>query len=49
LPADASVALQESLGFTGLGSFTEVGFKFDEYIDVGYWHSFSRNIILDRE
>lgn len=37
LPNDASVALHERLGFTKVGHFTEVGRKFDEWIDVGYW------------
>ncbi|WP_430868087.1 GNAT family N-acetyltransferase [Demequina aurantiaca] len=37
LPNDASVALHERLGFTFAGTFTEVGRKFDQWIDVGHW------------
>ena len=37
LPNDASVALHEKLGFEKIGQFKEVGFKFDKWIDVGYW------------
>lgn len=37
LPNDASVALHEKLGFEKVGQFSEVGFKFDRWVDVGYW------------
>lgn len=37
LPNEASIALHESLGFKKIGQFIEVGSKFDEFIDVGYW------------
>lgn len=37
LPNDASRALHEKLGFKKIGEFKEVGFKFDRWIDVGYW------------
>lgn len=37
LPNEASVALHERLGFTHAGTLTEVGRKFDRWIDVGYW------------
>ncbi len=37
LPNPASVALHEKLGFTKAAHFKEVGWKFDEWIDVGYW------------
>lgn len=37
LPNDASVALHEKLGFEKVGQFREVGFKFDRWVDVGYW------------
>jgi phosphinothricin acetyltransferase len=37
LPNDASVRLHESLGFRRTGGFTEVGWKQDRWIDVGYW------------
>ena len=37
LPNDASVALHEKLGFRKAAHYREVGFKFDRWIDVGYW------------
>ena len=37
LPNEASVKLHESLGFVKTGHFSEVGFKFGRWIDVGYW------------
>ena len=37
LPNPASVALHERLGFHKVAHFAEVGFKFDRWIDVGYW------------
>jgi L-amino acid N-acyltransferase YncA len=37
LPNPASVALHESLGFTKVAEFQEVGFKFNRWINVGYW------------
>ncbi len=37
LPNDASVGLHESLGFTRVGAFSEIGRKFDRWIDVGFW------------
>lgn len=37
LPNDASRALHEKLGFKKIGAFKEVGYKFDRWIDVGYW------------
>ncbi len=37
LPNEASIALHEKLGFKYLGKFDEVGLKFNNYIDVGYW------------
>lgn len=36
-PNGASVALHEKLGFEKVALFREVGFKFDRWIDVGYW------------
>jgi len=32
----ASIALQESLGFERIGTFREVGFKFNRWLDVTY-------------
>lgn len=37
LPNDASVKLHESLGFKKVAHFQEVGFKFNQWIDVGFW------------
>ena len=37
LPNEASIALHEKFGFEKIGQFREVGFKFDRWIDVGYW------------
>ena len=42
LPNGASVALHEKLGFKKIGVFTQVGWKFDRWVDVGYWE-----LILD--
>ena len=36
-PNTTSVALHEKLGFTKIGQFKEVGWKFEQWIDVGYW------------
>jgi phosphinothricin acetyltransferase len=37
LPNSASVGLHESVGFTPVGVYREVGFKFGRYHDVGWW------------
>lgn len=37
LPNPASVALHEKLGMKKVAHFSEVGFKFDRWLDVGYW------------
>ena len=37
LPNPASVALHEKLGFAKIGHFKEVGWKFGQWVDVGYW------------
>ncbi|MDV7188200.1 arsinothricin resistance N-acetyltransferase ArsN1 family B [Lutibacter sp. TH_r2] len=37
LPNKASVAIHEKFGFKKVAHFTEVGFKFNKWIDVGYW------------
>jgi phosphinothricin acetyltransferase len=37
LPNDASTGLHEKLGFQKIAHFKEVGWKFDRWIDVGYW------------
>jgi len=37
LPNEASVALHEKFGLRKVAQFEEVGFKFNRWIDVGYW------------
>jgi phosphinothricin acetyltransferase len=37
LPNEASVALHEKFGFSKVAHFREVGFKFNKWIDAGYW------------
>ncbi|WP_460117775.1 arsinothricin resistance N-acetyltransferase ArsN1 family B [Pseudomonas sp. S2_C03] len=37
LPNEGSVGLHESMGFTPIGIYPEVGFKFGKWHDVGYW------------
>lgn len=37
LPNDASVSLHEKFGMVKVAHFCEVGFKFNRWIDVGYW------------
>lgn len=37
LPNPASVALHEKFGFRKVAHFKETGFKFGQWIDVGYW------------
>jgi len=37
LPNDRSVALHEKLGFRKVGRFEEIGYKFNTWLDVGFW------------
>lgn len=37
LPNPSSVALHERLGFKKVAHFEQVGYKKDQWIDVGYW------------
>jgi phosphinothricin acetyltransferase len=37
LPNEASIALHEKFGFRKVAHFKETGFKFGQWIDVGYW------------
>ncbi len=37
LPNEPSVGLHESMGFLRAGAFTQVGYKFGLWHDVGYW------------
>lgn len=43
LPNVASVALHERLGFEKVAHFREVGIKFGQWIDVGYWQRRLKN------
>lgn len=40
LPNQASVAFHEKLGFRNVARFEQVGRKFNQWIDVGYWQLF---------
>lgn len=37
LPNTGSIVLHEKMGFKNVAQFAEVGFKFDKWLDVGYW------------
>lgn len=37
LPNQASIRLHERFGMQKAAHFSEVGFKFDRWVDVGYW------------
>lgn len=37
IPNPGSIALHEKLGFEKIGHFKEVGFKNNQWLDVGYW------------
>ena len=37
IPNEASVGLHEKMGFVKAGHFKEVGYKFDQWLDVGFW------------
>lgn len=37
LPNNASISLHEKLNFKKVAHFQQVGFKFNQWIDVGYW------------
>ena len=39
LPNPASVALHENFGMQKVAHFSEVGYKFNQWIDVGYWQA----------
>jgi len=43
LPNDRSVALHEKFGFREIGRFSEVGRKFGQWLDMGYWE-----LLLDK-
>jgi len=37
LPNPASIALHEKFGLVKVAHFAKIGFKFEKWIDVGYW------------
>lgn len=37
LPNEASVKLHEKLGFESIGTFKNIGYKFEKWWDVGWW------------
>lgn len=37
LPNPASIALHEKFGMKKVAQFSEIGFKFGKWVDVGYW------------
>ncbi len=37
LPNPASIALHEKLGMTKVAHFHQVGYKFNQWLDTGYW------------
>lgn len=37
LPNEASIALHEKFGMEKVAHFGEMGYKFDRWIDIGYW------------
>lgn len=43
LPNDASVALHEKFGMTKVAHFYQVGTKFGQWLDVGYWQLLLQN------
>jgi L-amino acid N-acyltransferase YncA len=43
LPNPRSIALHEKLGFEKVAHFREVGFKFGQWLDVGYWQLIMKN------
>lgn len=43
LPNAASVALHEKFGMRKVAHFPEVGYKFDCWLDVGYWQTMLAN------
>lgn len=37
IPNEASIGLHEKTGFSQTALFSEVGYKFSRWLDVGYW------------
>jgi phosphinothricin acetyltransferase len=49
LPNDASVALHEKFAMKRVALFREVGIKFGQWIDVGYWQRLMNSNQTDRK
>lgn len=47
LPNAASVALHEKMGMQQVAHFKQVGFKFNQWIDVGYWQLVLSNTAIN--
>jgi phosphinothricin acetyltransferase len=45
LPNPESIRLHEKLGFIKVAQFPEVGFKFNRWIDVGFWQLTLKNCV----
>jgi phosphinothricin acetyltransferase len=43
LPNPASIALHEKFGMSKVAHFKEIGFKFGQWVDVGYWQGLLSN------
>lgn len=43
VPNPASVTLHEKMGFKKVAHFEKVGFKFNQWLDVGYWEKILNN------
>lgn len=49
LPNPASIRLHERCGFSHVGTMREVGYKFDEWIDVAWYQKMLRGPVRTRE
>lgn len=47
LPNEKSVRLHEKLGFKKVGEFSEAGWKFDQWLDVGFWQLVFPSLVRD--
>ena len=43
LPNEGSIALHEKFGMEKVAHFKEVGYKFNRWVDVGYWQGLIKN------
>jgi phosphinothricin acetyltransferase len=49
MPNDASIALHEKFGFKKVAHFKEVGFKFGNWVDVGYWELIINSLCINKK